>query len=1065
MQQFEKEAQERINEMGSQLEQILATVDRVFQVELMKMPPQLQNTLMSDLMREDDSPAGEVTVAIHAQSPEIHQPLTRKSSKKVQIKANDTQRKRMLSVENKPTSSVSKKPAKSRSLAELSSATKRNKSCSTSSAIRTQGRVAKVGDAAGPRGSQRSTNATGISACPSVAATATILTSCGETLFLSDDVKDVIDMDLLDDAAVHQMQKLMQLMDYLCNKAKSKAVEKHAAVNVDSTTTAAAATLQANVSLTDLNWIMFNKKPKRNFRKRRDESSDEDEQKSNEEGEEKNVVPVSAIRQSKLPQSRGISCSSKPEVATSKSDSSGAEDADDKGKDTTDEKLLQRDEKKENLNNMLSFSSEKEVDSCDFKVKKSTDKEVVFKVRRKASPAPVTVKDKKSVVHPASPASSENLESGDDGAGEEVLSGSDGDSHSSKSSSSGHSAPKIGVIPDSRQIHAARRQRREARAQKDYIPLHKERESTPLTGEEESEAESDETDDHERRIHFAPKPKTLRERIAEEMGGSESEGDDSDSLEDEDHTTWEEQQIGKGVKRHKQSDSDSSQEKVSHQQHKEESQHKAGVLEAGARAREAEQRRIQLDIDDARAALDQLENGSAQEQHKFYKSMRVYSQNLLECLSEKVVEINAMELDVHTLLIDQAEALLARRREAVREESTRLQQLAYDTNPASNGHVKSQTEIQGESQVSVSKGENGGSVPADNEPLPEEEAEFCRKRDEILRKAEGTFADVQEDFSNVKNILSKFDEWRVLFPDSYQNAYISLCLPKLLAPLIRHQLIGWNPLNAESRDFEDFPWYSAVEKFCHGQGYEESERKDDKTLTSIIEKTIVTKIQGFVEFVWDPLSSRQSQCLVNLCQRLQDDYSIFGPEQSKPVKAFVEAITVRMKGAVDEDVFIPLYPKKFLDDAHSQQYVFRDRQFCSAVKLMGNITLWDGLIPEDVLKELALDKLLNRYLMMTLLNTTSEKDSVEKCKKVAVCFPKSWFKNVDTVSSIPQLQNFSKHLFQTAHSLCKKSPDITNTRDIVANLLILMRNIKALENMTEIVEKYHLEGFEELGSS
>ncbi|KAG9336289.1 hypothetical protein JZ751_002636, partial [Albula glossodonta] len=737
------------------------------------------------------------------------------------------------------------------------------------------------------------------------------------TLFLSDDVKDVIDMDLLDDAAVHQMQKLMQLMDYLCNKAKSKAVEKH----------------------------------------------------------------------------------SKQEVATSKSDSSGAEDADDKGKDTTDEKLLQRDEKKETLNNMLSFSSEKE-----------------------------------------------------------------------------------GVIPDCKQIHAARRQRREARAQKDYIPLDKERESTPLTGEEESEAESDETDDHERRIHFAPKPKTLRERIAEEMGGSESEGDDSDSLEDEDHTTWEEQQIGKGVKRHKQSNSDSSQEKVSLRQRKKCSipeslppvsinsikkrvSTKLESLRQVHRAREAEQRRIQLDMDDARATLDQLENGSAQEQHKFYKSMRVYSQNLLECLSEKVVEINAMELDVHTLLIDQAEALLARRREAVREESTRLQQLAYDTNPASNGHVKSQTEIQGESQVRVSEGENGGSVPADNEPLPEEVAELCRKRDEILRKAEGTFADVQEDFSNVKNILSKFDEWRVLFPDSYQNAYISLCLPKLLAPLIRHQLIGWNPLNAESRDFEDFPWYSAVEKFCHGQGYEESERKDDKTLTSIIEKTIVTKIQGFVEFVWDPLSSRQSQCLVSLCQRLQDDYSIFGPEQSKPVKAFVEAITVRMRGAVDEDVFIPLYPKKFLDDAHSEQYVFRDRQFCSAVKLMGNITLWDSLVPEDVLKELALDKLLNRYLMMTLLNTTSEKDSVEKCKKVAVCFPKSWFKHVDTVSSIPQLQNFSKHLFQTAHSLCKKSPDITNTRDIVANLLILMRNIKALENMTKIVEKYHLEGFEELGSS
>lgn len=39
--------------------------------------------------------------------------------------------------------------------------------------------------------------------------------------------------------------------------------------------------------------------------------------------------------------------------------------------------------------------------------------------------------------------------------------------------------------------------------------------------EDRSEAEQnsdDEPDDHERRIEFAPKPKTLRERMAEKMG-------------------------------------------------------------------------------------------------------------------------------------------------------------------------------------------------------------------------------------------------------------------------------------------------------------------------------------------------------------------------------------------------------------------------------------------------------------------------------------------------------------------------------------------------------------------
>ncbi|XP_045071783.1 borealin-2-like isoform X2 [Coregonus clupeaformis] len=82
IQQFEKEAQDRINEMEAKLEQTLATVDQVFKVELMKMPPALQKTLIMDLINDDIS-AGEVTIAIKTESPEIHQPLTRKLSKKV----------------------------------------------------------------------------------------------------------------------------------------------------------------------------------------------------------------------------------------------------------------------------------------------------------------------------------------------------------------------------------------------------------------------------------------------------------------------------------------------------------------------------------------------------------------------------------------------------------------------------------------------------------------------------------------------------------------------------------------------------------------------------------------------------------------------------------------------------------------------------------------------------------------------------------------------------------------------------------------------------------------------
>lgn len=44
-----------MNELESKMENMLATVDKVFKVELMKMPPSLQNTLIGDLISGESS--------------------------------------------------------------------------------------------------------------------------------------------------------------------------------------------------------------------------------------------------------------------------------------------------------------------------------------------------------------------------------------------------------------------------------------------------------------------------------------------------------------------------------------------------------------------------------------------------------------------------------------------------------------------------------------------------------------------------------------------------------------------------------------------------------------------------------------------------------------------------------------------------------------------------------------------------------------------------------------------------------------------------------------------------
>ena len=57
------------------------------------------------------------------------------------------------------------------------------------------------------------------------------------------------------------------------------------------------------------------------------------------------------------------------------------------------------------------------------------------------------------------------------------------------------------------------------------------------------------------------------------------------------------------------------------------------------------------------------------------------------------------------------------------------------------------------------------------------------------------FEDVMEDFCRVNLIKKRFEEWKFDYGDSYQEAFIGLCLPKLFTPLVRLQLLKWSPLD------------------------------------------------------------------------------------------------------------------------------------------------------------------------------------------------------------------------------------------------------------------------------
>lgn len=577
--------------------------------------------------------------------------------------------------------------------------------------------------------------------------------------------------------------------------------------------------------------------------------------------------------------------------------------------------------------------------------------------------------------------------------------------------------------------------------------------------DEEVDDSDNEKDDYERRIEFAPRTKSIRERITEKLGGSD--GSDCDSSEREDQDVWEEMQIGKGVKRRpgeqSPSGSDSSWTGKQRQKTRSAAVHlpetlppvsistvlrrinaKLESLKEVHRARQAELRRMEGDAESSRISIEKLEEGSSEAHLKFFKKMNVYSQNLVECLQEKVMEINSLEVELHSLQSDHMEALLENRRHTVREEAGRLQQLTYHAAEQSGGGPSQREDVTGDACVDT---------PEDTQPSSEEEDELQRKRVAILQRAQSVFSDVQEEFSDVQKVLRGFEEWRDFHPDSYQNAYISLCLPKLLNPHIRHQILSWNPLTDSIGDVEVLPWYGAVESFCLNQ-----ENTDIQTFTNVVEKTLLPKITAYVELVWDPLSHRQSVCLSDVCRSLRDDFSVFQGEQSKPVKVFIQAVVSRLRSCVDEDIFIPLFPKQVLEDLQVQCR-FRDRQLWTAVKLLGTMRLWDQILPDSVLKDMMLNKLLNARVMIILLNQ-SQTNPVHILSKIADSLPESWF--VEMSECLPELQSLSDLMLQTVDSICKNmSPEDPVIRSTVLKILQVLNKIRSFEGIKTIAEKYN----------
>ncbi|KAK7107892.1 PAX3- and PAX7-binding protein 1-like isoform X2 [Littorina saxatilis] len=648
-----------------------------------------------------------------------------------------------------------------------------------------------------------------------------------------------------------------------------------------------------------------------------------------------------------------------------------------------------------------------------------------------------------------------------------------------------------GEIPDAKTIHIIRKQRQLARDNQDFIALEENEESadknasTSRLVRDDDHDKSDE-DEEEGRVDFTVNTAARdRQRMRDNFMAVEHGSDDDNEKAEK---NWEDQQIQKAVKQAPEvilqqhtngakstavtsrgppdlsrygpnlatplpslapmsRTSDTSQ--ITIESVRRRLEERLDTLDTVYRGHKMALDTAQHDIEEAQTSIASCKQNTEglEERYRFFQEMRGYVRDLVECLNEKVPSINELEQRMQNLLRTRATRLLQRRQQDVRDQCQ-----DYMTNKAA-GQVVMATEEEQAKQRRVAEREARRSrrrraretrnivnhhegLSSDDEESQADETKFCMEQENIEGASTSLFEDALEDFVEMDLIRRRFEEWKFEFGDTYREAYIALCIPKLVNPFVRMQLMGWNPLKEDCQDFEDMNWYNCLVFFgCESTQEVDPEDSDVKILPSIVEKVVIPKLTYLVESVWDPLSTTQTSRLVNLSQRIFKDYPTVSLK-SKPTQAFLQAVVTRIKKALDDDVFMPLYPMSVLDNRSSGPATFFHRQSWTCIKLLGNILSWHGLVGTQLLQRLALDGLLNRYIVLGLANSHVDRHSMEKCQTIISTFPKIWFADLEGEKTLTQLENLCRFLSKAAELIHKSTCRLSDSERQEGRLLI-----------------------------
>lgn len=337
--------------------------------------------------------------------------------------------------------------------------------------------------------------------------------------------------------------------------------------------------------------------------------------------------------------------------------------------------------------------------------------------------------------------------------------------------------------------------------------------------------------------------------------------------------------------------------------------------------------------------------GRAEPLDKAYRraqSARGYLTDLVECLDEKMPALEVLERRALALHQRHCQFIQERRRADVRDQAQDLLALAArpgsTRTPDSEEKIRRTAEREGRRRARRLKRESAGITQhrdgdsSDDELPPGERLQLTAEREAIRKEAQAMFADALPAWRSVRGVCRRLSRWRSTNIELYRTAYVADCLPSLLAPYVRHELLLWNPMAEEdNEDYEKMDWYRCA--MMYGMKIDKSSSdsddaemngdepyvptlnedilRDDPDLMlvpTLVQKVLVPKLTELVESSWDPMC-------VRACVRMRGVLSrvCVMPCARASLKTLSTALADRLSTAVNNDTFIPALPHQLCE--------------------------------------------------------------------------------------------------------------------------------------------------------